>query len=150
MLLKDTCRARAAWLAAAAVLVFTGGKACEILEIFDENLACPALTPPGIRVVVVDAGSGRPVPQSANPTGFVIRGRVREPMSLVSVVTVTGEVPTQFEGAHGPAGNYDVEIMAEGYETWRTIGISVQVDRCRHPTRTVEMTARLLPSTRTG
>ncbi len=150
MLLKGTCRARGAWIAAVAVLAFTGGQACEILEIFDENLACPALTPPGIRVVVVDAGSGEPVPRSANPTGFVVRGRVREPMSLVSVVTATGEVPTQFEGAHGPAGIYGVVIMAEGYELWRTGGISVQLDRCGHPSRTVEVTARLLPSTPTG
>ena len=148
MLLRDPYRARGAWIAA-AVLVFTGGQAC-ILEIFDENLACPALTPPGIRVDVVDAGSGQPIPRSGNPTGFVIRERVREPMSLVSVVTVTGETPTRFEGAHGPAGTYDVEIVVEGYATWRTSGISVQVDRCRHPTRTVEMTARMMPLTPTG
>ena len=148
MLLRDSYRPRGACIAA-AFLVFIGGQGC-VLEVFDEDLACPAMTPPGIRVDVVAAGSGRPVPPSANPTGFVIREGVREPMSLISVETATGETPTRFEGAHGPAGIYDVEIVAEGYEAWRTSGISVQLNRCRHPTRTVEMTARLIPLTPTG
>lgn len=153
MPLKCTGLARRAWMVTGMLLVLTGGQACgilEVLEVFDENLACPALTPPGIRVDVVDAGSGQPVSHDANPTGFVTRGRVREPMSLVPVLTVTGEDHTRFEGAHGPAGIYDVEIVAEGYEPWRASGISVQVDRCRHPTRTVKMIARLSPATPTG
>ncbi len=148
---KCTGLARSAWMMTGMLLVLTGGQACgilEVLEVFDENLACPALTPPGIRVDVVDASSGRPVPHAANPTGSVTRGRVREPMSLVPVAT--GEDHIRFEGAHGPAGIYDAEIIAEGYEPWRASGISVQVDRCRHPTRTVKMIARLLPATPTA
>ncbi len=136
------------------ILLLTAGQACEILEIFDDNPACPAWDPPGILIDVVDAASGGFVPRSANPIGFAIRGRVREPMDLVS--TVPGEERTQLSGGRGPPGArsevfvYDVEIAAEGYVPWRTSGISVELHRCGYPTRTVEMTARLLPSPPTG
>ena len=142
MPLKCTGRARRAWMKAAAVLMLTGGHGCGILEIFDDNRACPALNPPGIQIDVVDAGSGGFVPHSANPTGFVVSGRVREPMASVD----PDPDRTVLVGAHYRPGVYDVEIAAEGYETWRTNGISVQMDHCGHA-RTVEMTARLLPST---
>ena len=133
-------------MASTTVLVLTGGQACEILEFFDENLACPAYNPLGVEVDVVDAASGRFVPRSANPAGVTIRGRlrVREPMHLV-------EYPdrTVLEGAYYRPGVYDVEIAAEGYETWRTNDISVEEDNCGHA-RTVKMTARLKPLTPTG
>lgn len=151
MLLKSTGRAYGAWIAAATILVLTGGQACGIL---DDNGACPLLDPPGILIDVVDASSGRFVPRSANPTGFAIRGSVREPMLLVS--TVPGQDRTQLSGGKGPPGArsevvvYDVEITAEGYEPWRTSGIPVRLHRCGYPTRTVEMTARLLPSPPAG
>lgn len=143
MLLKGTCRARGAWLAAAAVLVFTGGLACGML---DGNRACPLEDPPGILIDVVDAGSESAVPHSANPTGFIISRGVREPMVLLPPFPGG---PTQLAGANGRPGVYDVEIAAEGYETWRTRGVSVEVDHCDNA-RTVEINARLLPSTPTG
>ena len=140
MLLKRTGRARGAWRTTATVLVLTGAQACGILD----DGTCHTGYPPGIRIDVVDAGSGRSVPQSANPTGFAISGGGREPMTEVA----PSPERTVLEGAHGRAGVYDVEITAEGYDTWRTSGISVEVDNCGHA-RTVEMTARLLPSTST-
>ena len=150
MLVKYTGRVSTARIAAALVLVLTGGLACGILD----DGACPTWNPPVIRVDVVDAGSGRFVPHSTNPTGFTYRGRlrVREPMVLV-VHPFPG--PTLLEGGDGPPGArsevfvYDVEITAEGYEIWRASDISVEVDNCGNA-RTVEMNARLLPSTPTG
>jgi hypothetical protein len=56
---------------------------------------------------------------------------------------------TVLVGAHFRPGVYDVEITADGYETWRKNGISVEVDNCGHA-RTVKMTARLKPLTPTG
>ena len=150
MLLKGTCRARGARISAVAVLVLTGGLACGILD----DGACPTWDPTGIRIDVVDAGSGGFVPHSTNPIGFTYRGRLRvqEPMVLV-VHPFPG--PTLLEGGDGPPGArsevfvYDVEITAEGYEIWRASDISVEVDNCGNA-RTVEMNARLLPSTPTG
>lgn len=150
MLLKGTGRACGAWIAAATILVLTGGHACGILD----DGTCRTWDPPGIEVAVVDAGSGRFVPLSANPTGFTIRGRlrVREPMVLVHPFS---EAPTRLEGGYGPPGArsevfvYEVEISADGYETWRTSDISVEMDNCGNA-RTVELTAHLLPSTPTG
>ncbi len=141
MLLKCTGRARGAWIAPATILVLTGGQACGILD----DGACPLWDPAGIEIDVVEAGTGRVVPRSANPTGFTIKGRlrVREPMVLIDVYPYR----TVLEGAHSQPGVYDVEIAADGYETWRASDISVEVDNCGHA-RTVEMTARLLPSTR--
>lgn len=149
MSLKCTRRARGTWMAVATVLVLlSGSQACGVLAILDAdgNDACPLWNPPGILIDVVDAGSESAVPHSANPAGFVVDGRVREPMDLVPPFP---GAPTQLAGASGRAGVYDVEIAAEGYGTWRTSGISVEVDNCGHA-RTVEMTARLLPSTPTG
>ena len=148
MLLKCTGRARAARMTTATVLVLAGGQACGIL---DEG-TCPMWDPPGILIDVLDASSESPVPQSANPTGFIVSGGVREPLTLVPPFP---GAPTQLAGGKGPPGVrsevlvYDVEITAEGYDTWRTSGISVEVDNCGHA-RTVEMTARLLPSTPAG
>ena len=142
MLSKCIGRAGRAWMRAATVLVLTGGQACGI---FDDG-ACPLWDPPGIRIDVLDAGSESAIPHSANPTGFIVGGGVREPMTLVPPFP---GAPTQLAGANGRPGVYDVEIAAEGYETWRRSGISVEVDNCGHA-RTVEMTARLLPSTPTG
>ena len=80
MLLKCTGRAREAWITAATVLVFTGGYACGIFG----DSARALLNPPGIQIDVVDAGSGTGLFRiSANPTGFIVSGRVREPMTLV-------------------------------------------------------------------
>ena len=56
---------------------------------------------------------------------------------------------TVLVGAHFRPGVYDVEITADGYETWRKNDISVEVDNCGHA-RTVKMTARLKPLTPTG
>ena len=56
---------------------------------------------------------------------------------------------TELVGAHYRPGVYDVEITADGYETWRTRDISVEMDHCGHA-RTVKMTARLKPLTPTG
>ena len=148
MLLKCTGRARGAWKTAATVLVLTGGQACGILD----DGTCSLEDPPGILIEVWDAGSESPVPQSANPTGFAINGGVREPMTLVPPFP---GAPTQLAGGWGPPGVrsevlvYDVEITAKGYEAWRARGISVELDNCGQA-RTVEMTARLLPSTPTG
>jgi len=83
MLLKYTGRARGAWAATATLVALTGAQACGIL---DDNGACPQWDPPGIRIDVVDASSGRFVPRSANPTGLAIRGSVREPMLLAPTV----------------------------------------------------------------
>ena len=146
MPLKGTGRARGAWIAAATVLVLlAGGYACGILY---DNGACPLEDPPGILIDILDAGSGRFVPHSANPTGFTVSGGVRQPMTLVPP-------NTRLAGGRGPLGArsevflYDVEVAAEGYQTWRTSGVSVEVDHCGNA-RTVEMTARLLLSTPTG
>ena len=147
MLLKRTGRARAARMTAAMVLVLTGGQACGILD----DGTCNLGDPPGILIEVWDAGSESPVPRSANPTGFAISGAIREPMAEVD----PDPDRTVLAGGWGPPGIrsevlvYDVEITAEGYEAWRTSGISVEVDHCGQA-RTVEMTARLLPSTPTG
>ena len=143
MLLKCTGRARGVRIAAATVLVLIGGQACEIFH----DGTCTGLNPPGVEIDVVDAASGRFVPLSANPTGVTISGRlrVREPMDSVD----PDPDRTVLVGAHYRPGVYDVEITADGYETWRTNDISVEMDNCGHA-RTVEMTARLLPSPPTG
>ena len=136
MLLKGIGRARGARMAAATVLVLTGGQACEIFH----DGTCTGLNPPGIRIDVLDAATGRFVPRSANATGVTISGRlrVREPMTSAN----SDSDHTVLVGAHYRPGVYDVEITAEGYETWRTNDISVEEDNCGHA-RTVKMTARL-------
>lgn len=136
-------------MTAATVLLLTGGQACgviKLLEAFDDDGVCHTGNPPGILIDVVDADSERAVPHSANPAGFVVSAGVREAMTLVPPFP---GAPTQLAGANGRAGVYEVEVTAEGYDSWRRSGIAVEVDHCHHA-RTVEMTAPLLPSTTAG
>ena len=137
--LKRIGRTCGAWMVGAAALVLTGGQGCGIFV----DPTCTGLNPPGIEIDVMDAGSGWFVPQSANPTGFLVSGRLRVRETMTEVDPDPDR--TVLVGAHDRPGTYDVEIVAEGYEPWRATAIPVQMDHCGHA-GTVKMTARLLPS----
>ncbi len=111
---------RLAGIAAVGVALYAG-QGCE------DDFLCDTATLAGLEIDVVDSLTG-------------------EPLALPATVIVTegalfNEVQsgTRIYAAHERPGSYDIEIRAEGYETWRLDNVMVGEGPCG-----VEATVRLI------
>ena len=104
----------------------------------DPVLVCNDGAIPAVTVVVRDSVANAPIPQELEMVGILTDGSFTESM---------GRRGSELRGGYDRPGNYEVEIQAEGYQTWRRSDIVVEpgvVCRIDDP---VELTARLVPET---
>lgn len=107
-----------------------------LLALVAEACGCTDLLTYGVHVTVRDAQTGDTL--TATVTGTITDGRYSEAMEV--------ERDGVLVGAGNRAGTYDVEIRADGYQTWTLDDVKVKQDFPFCPqVETVRLEAELVP-----
>ena len=100
-----------------------------------DPLVCNDGSIPAVTVVVRDSVANAPIPQELEMVGILTDGSFTESMWRRG---------SELSGGDDRPGNYEVEIRAEGYQTWRRSGIVVEPGAVCPIDDPVELTARLV------
>ena len=107
-----------------------------LLALVAEACGCTDLLTYGVRVTVRDAQTGDTL--TAAVSGTITDGRYSEAMEVMRDGVLVG--------AGNRAGTYDVEIRAEGYQTWTMEDVKVKQDFPFCPqVETVRLEADMVP-----
>ena len=104
----------------------------------DPGLVCEDASIPAVTVVVRDSVANAPIPQGLEMVGILRDGSFTEPMWRSG---------SALSGGDDRPGNYGVEVRAEGYLTWTSIGIIVEPGVVCPIDDPAELTARVVPTT---
>ena len=106
-------------------------------EMEPERVCQDAVTP-AVTVVVRDSVANTPIAQDVELVGILRDGSYTESM---------WRWRSELSGGDDRPGNYEVEIRAEGYQTWTRSGIVVEPGAVCPIDYPAELTARLVPET---
>ena len=107
---------------------------CEL----DPERVCDEAVIPAVTVVVRDSVANTPIAQDLELVGILRDGSYTESM---------WRWRSELSGGDDRPGNYEVEIRAEGYQTWTRSGIVVEPGAVCPIDYPAELTARLVPET---
>ena len=104
----------------------------------DLVLVCHDGVTQAVTIVVLDSVANAPIAQDVELVGILRDGSYTEQMRRSG---------SAIRGGDDRPGNYEVEIRAEGYLTWRRRGVMVEPGAVRPIKDPAELTARLVPET---
>ena len=129
--MEGSGRVRAGIAMLGAVVAAAG---CEL----EPERVCDEAIVPAVTIVVRDSVANTPIAQDLELVGILRDGSYTESM---------WRWRSELSGGDDRPGNYEVEIRAEGYQTWTRSGIVVEPGAVCPIDDPAELTARLVPET---